>query len=184
MKNLTIGRIIGMEIQLKELHETNGYFVPITRIEDANAISIEFPPDIISKVPTPSITIMYEIGDGVVQKYNGSDMLSRPTKIKVPSYASRCLIIADIIFNCMEIGVSSVLITNFKANGDKLDDEYDTFDLLDGPELPEDISKEKSLKNILQAMINGQTECHSLSVAEDIEEGYELLLEVFRMGGF
>lgn len=174
-----------METQLKELHETHGYYVPVARSSDVNGISLEIPPNILGMHREPAVDIFYEVSEGRVDKYMRSDDLSQPTRLKVPNYVARCIIMADIILTCLKCDVSSALITNFDRNGHKIDDlDFDTFDLLDGPELSEDAEKEETMKKVMRAMLAGRPECPALAKAGGVDDGYQLLLDVFRTGGF
>ena len=77
-------------------------------------------------------------------------------------------------------GAISCMVEIMK-NGDRIDE---TFNLLDPPTSADEIEKEKKLRALFQAMTDGQTECYSLAKTENIEEGCQLLVDIFRMGGF
>lgn len=167
-----------MDSQLKELHDQNGYYVGITKSPKLNKISVEYPADIIRFPESEPIEISYEIGDGYVYKEGHDKQL---VKFKAPPYACRLLVITDILFSCINLGINSLLLTNFK------DDEtilIDTIDLLDPPENSEQQLFEEQLKVIFRQMMVGNNCSNYLANAEEIQEGYELLLNVFRTGGF
>ena len=87
---------------------------------------------------------------------------------------------------CLTHEISSLLVTNFDEEGNRIDDpDFETFHLMTGPKLPEDAEKEKKIKAIFKAMLNGKTGAESLQLAKSVgvEDGCELLLEVFRSGG-
>lgn len=168
-----------MNTQLKELHETNGYYVPINRSPNENWITAQYPTDIVRN-PNSKVTVVdYHIDDEHVYK---SINKSIPSKLLSPSYARRLLIIADILFTCVKLDINSLLISNFDKDGNKIDD---TMSLLDPPESIEDQELEQSLKVIFKKMMVDSRNCDNyLANTKEIQEGYSLLVDVFRTGGF
>ena len=167
-----------MDDQLKDLHETNGYFVGIYRDEHTNSIKIEYPNDIIRDPNSKPTYTIYEILDNYVYKYNGDSDVAN--KIKSPIYAARLLVISDVLFTCVKLGLNSLLIINFDEKGNRVDD---TMQLFDSPISKDDKELEQNLKVIFKQMMAGNT-CNFLVDAGNVMDGYDLLLDVFRTGGF
>ncbi len=166
-----------MDDQLKELHETNGYYVSIQRIPDYNKVRVEYPSDIVRYPDSRGICIEYEVRDDHVYKNIDGNIAS---KLLSPEYACRLLIISDILFTCVKTGINSLLISNFDKSGNKI---IDTMDLLDPPTSTEQQELEQSLKVIFRQMMVGSN-CDNSLANKEIQEGYSLLLDVFRTGGF
>lgn len=168
-----------MDTQLKELHETNGYYVQIERIPEHNKIRVQYPSDIVRNPDSKGVCINYEIRDGHVYKNIDGAIAS---KLLTPEYASRLLVIADILFTCVKLDINSLLISNFDKNGNKIDD---TMKLLDPPESIEQQELEQSLKVIFKKIMVKDKHCENyLENTKEIQEGYGLLIDVFRTGGF
>lgn len=167
-----------MDSQLKVLHETNGYYVPIERMTH-NRIKVQYPSDIVRFPDSKVICIEYEIRDDHVYKNIDGAIAS---KLLSPEYCSRLLVIADILFTCVKLDINSLLISNFDKDGNKIDD---TMKLLDPPESIEQQELEQSLKVIFKKLMVDSNSCENyLANTKEIQEGYSLLLDVFRTGGF
>lgn len=171
-----------MEEQLKELHETHDYFVSVMKCKDSNSIIVQLPSNIIDEQQIDGLEVVYTISEDTIIKSRGSQVIG---SIQVPKYLSRCMVIADLILICLRFNISSLLITCFDDDGRKINDpNFETYDLMDVPDSIEDQEKEKSMKRVFKAMLNGRTDCPQMSKAANVEDGYELLLQVFRSGGF
>jgi hypothetical protein len=168
-----------MDNQLKDLHETNGYYVQINRIPLYNRVVVQYPCDIVRFPDSKVICIEYEIRDDhVFKKIDGAIA----SKLLTPEYCSRLLVIADILFTCVKLEINSLLISNFDKDGNKIDD---TMKLLDPPESIEQQELEQSLKVIFKKLMVDSSGCENyLANTKEIQEGYSLLLDVFRTGGF
>lgn len=168
-----------MDNQLKELHRTNGYYVPIYQLPSGNGIEVQYPADIVRDPDAKGSTIEYSIHDGHVYKSVDSNI---PSKLWSPDYCCRLLVIADILFTCVRLGINSLLVSNFDKNGNKIED---TIQLLDPPESIENQELEQSLKVIFKKMMVDNRDCEEyLGITKEIQEGYSLLVDVFRTGGF
>ncbi len=176
-----------MDDQLKDLHETNGYYVGIHKLVNHNKVRIEYPSDIVREPDSKPLINTYEISDNIIDhefhayiyKYDKDNTV--PSKLKTPIYAARIVVISDILFTCVKLSLNSLLITNFNADGEKVED---TMQLLDPPESINEQELEQNLKVIFHQMMEGNSSCNFLVDAGDVMEGYELLLNVFKTGGF
>lgn len=163
---------------LDELHETARYFVGVTII-DEKTIEVTYPSNIIIDHPVESYTVRYKVMDNsIIKQLIVQGVIADEFEVFVPDYAKRIIIMADIMVQCKLINIGSDLIFKYK-NGERLSPDETIIDML---ARPEDRYSEMILFNIF----NGSTpkkDCAQLAEANNISDGYNLLLTILEMGG-
>lgn len=161
------------------LHETAMYFVR-TDIIDENTIEVSYPSNVLIENPISKSYVRYVLGEGTVTKMTLSengDIIDQIT-VKSPDYAKRLVIMADVMVYCDVLGISSELVFKYK-DGVRLNDDEGIIASLTKPEerYPESV-----LFNIFSSM-NIRRDCAQLAEANEVLEGYNLLLTIVEMRG-
>lgn len=169
--------------KLVAFHLKNGYYVHVQKVDGENSINVTYPNNIIDYEDPANYSVLYIIGeDNTVTKESTVGGISGVSNIQVPSYAIRIAVTADILLTCTKLGIDASLVENFDKDGVNLV-SVKTLELLALEEPEMDLKKEKPLRNIFNKMVSGE-DCLSLARANDVEEGYAFLIELFNMGGF
>lgn len=149
-----------------------GYTIPIIRDTDSNSIRVIYPGSVLEHENPEDKIVKYTITETSVRRsINGLS----PITVKSPKYLSRVLVAADLLLYTIKTGYSTSLF--------ECPEEEEAFMMLDGPTDNEDIEKESACKLLFQRIVLGH-ECASLVRSNDIEEGYNLLVDVTTSGGF
>ena len=166
---------MSIEEQLIDFHETNGYFIQVTRNPDKNSITVVYPDNIIDDTGYKGEAITYEIVEDHIFKYIGDS--NTAIKIKVPTYACRTVVLADITCMCNNFNMCSSLLINYK-DGQRVDTE--TFYILDPPDTEEEQELERNLISASKRIVSGR-EGGAIAKAGSVEEGYDLVINIFSM---
>jgi hypothetical protein len=163
---------------LAELHETARYFVGVTLL-DEKSLEVSYPSNIMIDPPVESYTIRYIVTENSITKQLiASGSVVDTFDIYVPDYAKRIIIMADIMIQCRLINIGSELIFKYK-DGEKLAQDETVIDMLERP-------KDRYSEMVLFNIFNGSTpkkDCAQLAEANNISDGYNLLLTILELGG-
>lgn len=163
---------------LDELHETARYFVGVTLI-DEKTLEVTYPSNIMIDNPVEAYTVRYKVTDNAIVKQlvvNGE--VVDDFDVFVPDYAKRIIIMADIMVQCRLLNIGSDLIFKYK-DGKRLPKDETVIDMLDRP-------ADRLSEMVLFNIFNGSTpqkDCAQLAEANNISDGYNLLLTILEMGG-
>lgn len=163
---------------LDELHETARYFVGVTVVDD-KTLEVTYPSNIIIDHPIEACTVRYKVTDNsIVKQLVVNNAVVDSFDVFVPEYAKRIIIMADIMIQCRLLNIGSDLIFKYK-DGQRLPQDETVIDMLDRP-------VDRYSEMVLFNIFNGSTpkkDCAQLAEANNISDGYNLLLTILEMGG-
>jgi len=164
-----------------DLHIKNNYTVEVQRVADLNAVSVNYPANILYGVD--ELDCYYVINDGKI-KFVVDDEVIRQIESLV--WSLRPLIVLDVLIKNATIYIDNSLILYYNKDGEELQgDARGIINSLDPPSSEkEDLSKETYLLRVLVDFFEGDCKISE----EDIEnygvtEGYKNMLLLLKDGG-
>lgn len=171
---------------IREFHVKHGYYLLTEKLEKESGLRLVLPQNVLVGGLGEAVAIKYTIvpnNDDYVTITKSLENCPAliPVQRSVPSYAARVAIVADLTFTCIQNNYDTQLLVSFDENGNMLENEQ-TYFLLQEPTTQEHKAKELSFRKVFESLAHGK-ECSTLARATGVEEGYLLLLEIFREGG-
>lgn len=169
-------------MSIREWHEKNDYVVKVQQGVDEKSIIVNFPANILYPPYYSKESFVYKLKGTNVERINCDTQ--QDLGIESPIYAQRLLVCEDIVLRILfKKHLSCNLIVCYDKDDTRLSESYDLTNLLPVPIDEPTKELENNLQTIFIHLMSGKG-CQQLAQNSGVFEGYELLLTVFRMGGF
>lgn len=159
--------------KLIDFHIKNDYYIRVNRLKDGRGCKVTFPKNIIMGFPN-KVELVYLLGNEFIEVYQLGD--KEPiVDVKLPNYAKRLIVLADLKNRCDELNVNIGLCVFYDEEDERMEDDITVLDIL--PKCKEDSDREKALASIF-CDIALQEDCSGYAKKHDIEDGYFLLYDI------
>jgi hypothetical protein len=172
-----------MSPDIVDFHISNGYFIKAQRMKQANGCFVEYPRSVmVLNTIAPFITCYFVENDKIRVMGEKEGKSDKQIEINVPQYATRTVIIEDILLQIITLKLNHELLFCFSKDGELMPDINTPTHLLNSPITEDDKEKEKTLLNMLKDVLMG-LDCSQQAKDANIYDGYEILKKVFDKGG-